>query len=103
MNVCKCNKECVSSPSVVCVETIDGIKGLANTFVYVSSINTVYYVSPCHEITIISSGPVFVDNYDATSNPLGLRAQVAYDFPANVAYAYAPDGSYRVINLKEAA
>lgn len=99
-NVCT-NNPCATPPSVVTVQTIDGIKSLNNCFVYVVANNTTYFVSPSHEITIIFSGPVFVDGYDAAANSLGLRSQVCYDFKANYEIIYAPDGSYRLAPLKE--
>lgn len=97
---CHCGGE---APAVVSVQTTEGIKGLANAFAYVSSNNTTYYVNSCHEITIISSGPVFVDNYDFDTNPLGLANQTVYDFVNNLGAVYNTKGEYRLIDLKETA
>lgn len=91
------------TPAVVSVQTTEGIKGLANAFVYVLSNNTAYYVSPCHEIITIMSGDVYVDNYDFATNPLGLANQTVYDFTNNLAATYNAKGEYRLIDLKEAA
>lgn len=91
------------APAVVTTQTVDGLKGLANAFAYVVSNNTTYFVSSCHEITIISSGPVFVENYDVAANPLGLRNQTLYDFAKNVAVHYNAKGEYRISVLKEVA
>lgn len=88
-------------PQVVSVQTVQDIKRLANVFVYVIENNTTYFVSSCHEITIISSGPVFADNYDYAANPRNLRAQTVYDFANNMAIHYGPTGDYRVSVLKE--
>lgn len=92
---------CSHAPSVIVTQTTEGLKGLADAFVYVTSINTVFFVSSCHEITVISSGPVYVDNYNAATNPLGLANQVCYDFAGNVGYAFNAAGDYRVFDLKE--
>lgn len=99
---CNCHSY-KTSPSVLTVQTTEGLKGLSNVFVYVVSNNTTYYVSNCHEITIISSGPVFADNYDALANPLDLRSQTVYDFDKNVAITYNAKGDCRISTLKEAA
>lgn len=97
-----CHKNCPYglAPAVVQTQTVEGIKGLANCFVYVISNNTTYYVDECHLITVISSGPIFVDNYDVSSNPLDLRGQVCYDFANNKAYVFNDAGEYRVMNLE---
>lgn len=101
INPCNKSNPCSSQPSVVVVQSLEGIKGLSNAFVYVESINTTFFVSPCHEITVISSAPVFVDNYSADVNPLNLRGQTVYDFANNVGYVYNEAGEYRAIELKE--
>lgn len=97
----KHNSHCsCEAPSIITTQTTAGLKGLANTYVRVVSNNTTYYVDNCHEITIISSSPVFVEDYDATTNPLNLRAQTCYDFSKNVAYAFNDTGEYRTITLE---
>lgn len=96
------SNRCSVQPSVVVVQSVEGIKGLSNAFVYAESINTVFFVSSCHEITVISSSPVYIDNYAAEVNPLNLRGQTCYDFANNVGYVYNEAGDYRVIELKEA-
>lgn len=99
MNNCNCN----TIPKALTVQSIDGLKSLANVIVHVVANNTTYSIDSCHTITIISSGPVFVENYDAVKNGLNLRNQVCFDFAANVAYAFNALGEYRVFNLKEVA
>ena len=91
---------CQSSPSVITVQTVEGLKGLSNCFVNVISNNTCYFVDMCSNITIISSGPVFVADYDAAANPLDLRAQVCYDFAKNLAYVFNELGEYRTLTLE---
>lgn len=97
MNVCKCS----DSPAVVTVGTIEGLKGLANTYAYVSETNSTYYISPCHEVTLVMSGPVFIDEYDAEKNALNLRSQLCFDFAAGYAYAFNALGEYRKIKLEK--
>lgn len=82
------------------VQSIDGLKSLANVIVHVTANNTTYYISPCHEVSVISAGPVFVDEYDVEGNPLGLRNQVCYDFAANHAIVYNALGEYRLMKLE---
>lgn len=93
---------CSCGPAVVTTQTIEGIKGLANCFVHVLSNNTTYYVSSCHEITVIFSGPVFVDDYDYATNPLNIRAQEVYDFANNRMIVFNELGQARLVELKEA-
>lgn len=69
--------------------------------VYVTGVNTTYYVNDCHEITIISPGPVFVDGYDPVANKLGLRGQTCFDFRNNRALIFNEAGEFRIAELKE--
>lgn len=64
-------------PSIT-VETVDGITNLANCLVHVTSTNTTYYVDDKHRIMITWAGPVEIDGYDVSSNPLNLRSQTLY-------------------------
>lgn len=64
-------------PSIT-VETVDGITNLANCFVHVSSTNTTYYVDDKHRVMITWAGPVEIDGYDVSNNPLNLRSQTLY-------------------------
>lgn len=96
-----CDQSCCHcTPGVVVTQTIDGIRQLANVFVRVLSNNTTYFVSSSHEITIISSSPVYADNYNAATNPLGLREQTVYDFANNIAIHYNALGEYRTSVLR---
>lgn len=92
---------CSPMPRVVVVQTPEGIKGLSDCFVYVVSLNSTYFVSSSHEITILMCGPIYVNDYAGDVNPLGLRGQTCYDFANNKAYVYDLTGNYRVINLME--
>lgn len=100
-NVCYLSNPCTPTPSFVTVQSPDGLKKLANCVAYVISNNTTYYISNCHEMTVISTGDVFVSNYDPVANPLGLRGQVCYDFAQNKALIFNEAGDYRVANLTE--
>lgn len=102
INRCYKSNPCSAQPTVVVVQSIEGIKGLSNAFVYVESIRTCFFVDSCHSITVISSSDVYVDHYPAAQNPLNLRGQTLYDFAENVGYVYNEAGDYRVIELKEA-
>lgn len=57
------NPECPYNAVIasVTVETIDGIKNLADCFVHVVDINTTFYIDDKHRPIIIWAGPVEVD------------------------------------------
>lgn len=55
----ECPYNCVIAS--VTVETIDGIKSLADCFVHVTSINTTFYIDDKHRIMTIWAGPVEVE------------------------------------------
>lgn len=99
-SICYQSNACSPQPSVVTVQSIEGIKGLANSFVYVIDINSTFFVNSCYQITIISSGPVYIDNYDPIGNILNLRGQSCYDFANNKAYVFNNAGEYRIIKLE---
>lgn len=86
---------------VTSVQTVAGIKALKNTFVYVTDINTVFFVDNQRNITQICAFPIFQDNYDYQNNPLGLRTQIVYDFENNRAIIYDGTGNYRLMTLQE--
>ena len=87
-------------PSVT-IETVDGIRELADCFVHVANINTTYYIDDKHRMIVTWAGPVEVSNYDYENNPLGLRSQWAYDFENNRGIYYNAQGVYRTIELTE--
>lgn len=86
---------------VVSVENVSGIKALSNTFVYVTDINTVFFIDNQHRITTICAMPVFYNGYDYAHNPLNLRTQVVYDFDNNRQIIYDGKGNYRIIKMQE--
>lgn len=84
------NPECPYNAVIasVTVETIDGIKNLADCFVHVVNINTTFYIDDKHRPIIIWTGPVEISTpedvapEDITSyvlaNERGLRNQFLY-------------------------
>lgn len=64
---------------VASVQTVAGMKALNNTFVYVTDINTTFFIDNQHRITWISGGVVEAESYDLLTNPLNLRNQFLYD------------------------
>lgn len=64
---------------LVDVATTENLKKLSNCFVHVQSINTTYYIDNQHRFIQTWSGPVFMDNYDYATNPLGFRGQFVPD------------------------
>lgn len=83
------------------VESVSNLKDLADCFVHVSDINTTFYIDDKHRPVITWAGPVEVDDYDYTNNPLGLRSQMLYDFQNNRAVYYNKSGAYRLVTLTE--
>lgn len=83
------------------VDNVAGIKAYKNSFVYVTNINTVFFIDNQRRITTICAMPLYKNNYDYQNNPLGLRSQTVYDFDNNLMIIYGPDASYRLIEMKE--
>ena len=83
------------------VDSVEGLKGLADVLVHVSNINTTFYIDDKHRIILTWAGPVEADDYDYESNPLNLRSQIVYDFNNNRAIYYNKVGLYRIITLSE--
>lgn len=83
-------------PSVT-IESIEGIKNLADCLVHVSDINTTFYIDDKHRITTTWAGLVSVNGYDFGSNPLGLRDQWAYDSANNIAAIYDKQGKALIV------
>lgn len=97
-NVAPSCKDKAVIPSIT-VERTDGMKGLSDCFVHVTTINTTFYVDDKGRTTIIWAGPVEVDNYDFATNSLRLRSQLAIDFANNTAAYYNAVGDYRTFAL----
>lgn len=93
-----CHKQLAVIPAVT-VDNKTGLKGLAECFAHVADINTTFYIDDKHRIMIVWAGPVEVENYAYTTNPLGLRSQMCYDFSNNRAIYYNRIGEYKVITL----
>lgn len=76
------------------VATPENLKKLSNCLAYVQSTNTTYYVDNQHRFIICWAGPVFADNYDYNTNPLGLRGQLVPDFQNNRLIIYNNIGEH---------
>lgn len=83
------NPECPYNAVIasVTVETIDGIKNLADCFVHVVDINTTFYIDDKHRPIIIWAGPVEVDlpanvqtdeQWEEFVNSFDLKGQFLY-------------------------
>lgn len=79
----------------------DNLQRFTNHFVHVVPTNRTYYVDSQGRIIITWQGNLYVDNYDAATNPLRARQQTVYDFTNNIAYIYNAYGEYRTIQLTE--
>ena len=76
------------------IATPENLKKLSNCLAYVQSTNTTYYVDNQHKFIICWAGPVFANNYDYATNPLGLRGQFVPDFQNNRLVIYNNSGQY---------
>lgn len=83
---------------LVQVMTDEDIKTLRNCFVYVMSTNRTYYIDNEHRFIMCWSGMVFQDNYDADTNPLGLRGQIVPDFANNQVIIYNNTGEKIILS-----
>lgn len=97
-NVAPSCKDKAVIPSIT-VERTDGMKGLSDCFVHVTTTNTTFYIDDKGRTTIIWAGPVEVNSYDFAANPLKLRSQWAIDFTNNVMAYYNAVGNYRTVTL----
>lgn len=71
---------CVSAcviPSVT-VDSVSGIRNLRDCFVYVTSLNTTFYIDDKGRPMITWAGPVEIADYDYQTNPDNLRAQMLF-------------------------
>lgn len=98
------NPECPMNAVIpaITVEDISGIRNIADCFVHVKNINTTFYIDDKHRMMITWAGPVEAEDYDYTTNPLGLRSQTVYDFANNRGIYYNKVGEYRVFTLGSA-
>lgn len=87
-------------PSVT-VESISNLSDLADCFVHVMDINTTFYIDDKHRITVTWAGPIEIDGYDYTSNPLNIRSQTVYDFANKRAIYFNSKGQYMVFKAEE--
>lgn len=87
-------------PSVT-VESIEGIKNLADCLVHVSDINTTFYIDDKHRPMITWAGPVDIPGYDMEGNPNNYRDQIVTDVAAEMAVIYDKRGKGYVFGLVE--
>lgn len=87
-------------PSVT-VESIEGIKNLADCLVHVSDINTTFYIDDKHRPIITWAGPVDIPGYDMEGNPNNYRDQIVTDVANQIAVIYDKSGNGYLFGLAE--
>lgn len=87
-------------PSVT-IESIEGIKKLADCLVHVSDINTTFYIDDKHRPIITWAGPIDIPGYDMESNPNNYRDQIVTDVANQEAVIYDKSGRGYVFGLVE--
>ena len=87
-------------PSVT-VESIEGIKNLADCFVHVTSINTTFYIDDKHRPIITWAGPIDIPGYDMEGNPNNYRDQIVTDVANQMAVIYDKSGKGYLFGLAE--
>lgn len=80
------------------VATPENLKTLSNCFAYVQSTNTTFYIDNQHKFIMCWAGPIFADNYDYTTNPLGIHGQFVPDFANSQLIVYNEAGEYLILN-----
>lgn len=93
-----------SAIPIVTVENTANIKTLRGCYVYVTEINTLFYIDNRHNIVTVSAGPVTVDNYDLDENPLRLRNQLLFTTDNNdneLLVFYTARATYKIITTEE--
>lgn len=87
-------------PSVT-IESIEGIKNLADCLVHVSDINTTFYIDDKHRPIITWAGPIDIPGYDMEGNPNNYRDQIVTDVANQEAVIYDKSGRGYVFGLVE--
>lgn len=87
-------------PSVT-IESIDGIKNLADCLVHVSDINTTFYIDDKHRPIITWAGPIDIPGYDMEGNPNNYRDQIVTDVANQMAVIYDKSGKGYMFGLVE--
>lgn len=93
----KCPHICVIPAFTV--EDTSGVRGFADCFVHVLSINTTYYIDDKHRIITTWAGDLEIDDYDYEANPLALRSQTVFDFANNRGIRYNKTGGYKLFPI----
>lgn len=87
-------------PSVT-IESIEGIKNLADCLVHVSDINTTFYIDDKHRPIVTWAGLISVSGYDVEANPKNFRGQVVYDTTADLLIVFDSQGVGHTFNVSE--
>lgn len=87
-------------PSVT-IESIEGIKNLADCLVHVSDINTTFYIDDKHRPIITWAGPIDIPGYDMEGNPNNYRDQIVTDVANQMAVIYDKSGNGYLFGLAE--
>ena len=97
--------ECPIKAVIPLVEVMkeEEIKSLSNCFVYVLTTNKTFYIDNQHRFILCWAGPVFQDNYDVETNPLGIRGQFVPDFENNKVIIYNNTGEHFELGQSELA
>lgn len=85
-------------PSVT-VESIEGIKNLADCLVHVSDINTTFYIDDKHRPIITWAGPIDIPGYNMEGNPNNYRDQIVTDVANKTAVIYDKSGNGYIFGL----
>lgn len=85
-------------PSVT-VESIEGIKNLADCLVHVADINTTFYIDDKHRPIITWAGPIDIPGYDMENNPNNYRDQIVTDTANQMAVIYDKSGNGYIFGL----
>lgn len=70
-----------------------------NSFIYNQEDDSVYYITDDNTPIRFGSSPMFIDAFDPTTKQ--IPRQTVYDFDNNVAFVFAPDGTYRTFTLSD--
>ena len=79
------------------VPTLDEGQTFRNSFIYNQEDDSVYYITDDGTPIRFGSSPMFIGAFDPTSRQ--IPRQTVYDFDNNIAFVFAPDGTFRTFAL----
>lgn len=79
------------------VPTLDEGQAFRNSFIYNQEDDSVYYITDDGTPIRFGSSPMFIGAFDPTSRQ--IPRQTVYDFDNNIAFVFAPDGTFRTFAL----